>query len=456
MNSFDHISSFLEKTRPITNFLDKTPPAASRLAEIEAILPLVVEPFKVSGLSAEQHAVAWNARRYALNALRAAFVDKAETAEVHEAAAQALRTILERAFGQDNDAYWEVRGLLTQQVPPDQEGALQRDLAHLHQATTIQSIRSLPEWNGLAWYGRDPRVLTALYEAARHPDSSIREEALSGLGQLGELDVAVSALEDAAFNIKTIAAKVLGYHGLRQEAIVAGLERALHDSDLEVRAAAWVALRKLGLRPMFPGSPNQSGAEQPTPSEADAPQFAWRLFLEQWSRQSLLNAPEYGEDLPEAVVASGWVGFPGATEEHLQAAERRLGRRLPPSYRQFLCVTNGWRPIPGEPLLPIEQVDLFWIKEPEWAQAWVDGWEADLTEAEHCVYGKQQKAGYYRRAYLLTAFQVGEAEDGYVYLLNPEVVTPEGEWEAWLLGAKLTGVLRWPSFWEMMHAQLEE
>jgi SMI1 / KNR4 family (SUKH-1) len=432
----------------ISTFLDKTRPAAARIAEIEAILQLVVEPFSAGDMSAEQRLVALDARRYALNALRTAFLDGAEAAEVHEAVAQALHAALDQLRGQGYYPYREVSALLTQQVPTDQEGAFQSDITQLRQAMTIASIGGLP-----AQYGRDPRVLAVLYEAARHPDPTIRAAALQGLGELGELGVVVSALEDEAVNVRTMAAKVLRYYGLRQEAVVAALERALHDADLEVRVAAWVALRKLGLRPVFPGSPDQPGAEQQPPSETDAPQFAWRPFLEQWGRQSVLNAPEYGEELPESVVASGWVGSPGATEEQLQAAEQRLGRRLPPSYRQFLHLTNGWRPIPGEPLLPTEQVDLFWIKEPDWAEAQVDDWDADLTEAEHRVYGEQQDVISYRRAYLLTVLQIGEAQDGYVYLLNPEVVTPAGEWEAWLLGNKFPGVRRWPSFWEMMHAE---
>ena len=42
-----------------------------------------------------------------------------------------------------------------------------------------------------------------------------------------------------------------------------------------------------------------------------------------------------------------------------------------------------------------------------------------------------------------------------VMLLNPEVITPEGEWEAWLVGSKLPGVVRWPSFWQMLHEMVD-
>ncbi|RJL33649.1 SMI1/KNR4 family protein [Bailinhaonella thermotolerans] len=38
-----------------------------------------------------------------------------------------------------------------------------------------------------------------------------------------------------------------------------------------------------------------------------------------------------------------WMGAPGASEEEIAALERRLGVSLPPSYRQFLAVSDGWR-----------------------------------------------------------------------------------------------------------------
>jgi hypothetical protein len=49
--------------------------------------------------------------------------------------------------------------------------------------------------------------------------------------------------------------------------------------------------------------------------------------------------------------------------------------------------------------------------------------------------------------------QISEQGDGYVYLLNPVVVTPDGEWEAWILGSKIAGAKRWPSFWELVQEE---
>ena len=44
--------------------------------------------------------------------------------------------------------------------------------------------------------------------------------------------------------------------------------------------------------------------------------------------------------------------------------------------------------------------------------------------------------------------------DGFIYLLNPQVVTNDGEWEAWDFGNKYPGAKRYKSFWEMIRFEL--
>ena len=98
----------------------------------------------------------------------------------------------------------------------------------------------------------------------------------------------------------------------------------------------------------------------------------WRPFLETWSRE-LIEAGAYS-DLPPEVVESGWLGFPGATDEQLRLAEARLGIGLPPSYREFLTVSNGWR-LTGNFIWRIwstEEIDWFRVRNAEWIDAYVD------------------------------------------------------------------------------------
>ena len=59
-----------------------------------------------------------------------------------------------------------------------------------------------------------------------------------------------------------------------------------------------------------------------------------------------------------------------------------------------------------------------------------------------------------REEYLRTALQVGDdpVGDG-VVLLNPRVVTPEGEWEAWFHAAWIPGAHRYRTFAGLMRAE---
>jgi cell wall assembly regulator SMI1 len=70
----------------------------------------------------------------------------------------------------------------------------------------------------------------------------------------------------------------------------------------------------------------------------------WRPFLQRWSEEWIdSHDPEKERELDEAAVRDRWLGFAPASEEEIAAAEARLGRTLPPSLREFLAVTNGWR-----------------------------------------------------------------------------------------------------------------
>ena len=80
-----------------------------------------------------------------------------------------------------------------------------------------------------------------------------------------------------------------------------------------------------------------------------------------------------------------------------------------------------------------------------------------MSDEEYGVYGEDQETGSLRLEYLETAFQISERERAgtAVILLNPQVVTEEGEWEAWYLAHWLPGAARYRSFWELMEAEYE-
>src|SRR5262249_49675523 len=139
------------------------------------------------------------------------------------------------------------------------------------------------------------------------------------------------------------AAATLGRYSLLAEAEIQALESALGDPDDAVRRAAEAALRRLGVRPTVQPLPHPPRPARPTQAAGmTPPRHAWLPLLERWSQQWLRNQ-EYAVELPDTIIQSGWLGFTGASEEELAATEHRLGQPLPPSYREFLRLTNGWR-----------------------------------------------------------------------------------------------------------------
>ena len=182
--------------------------------------------------------------------------------------------------------------------------------------------------------------------------------------------------------------------------------------------------------------------------------FDWKELLTRWSAE-IIDSGEYQDQLPPEVIASGWLGYPGATDARLAAAQARLGTTLPPSYREFLKLTNGWRMTTSfiEQVYSTEEIAWYADQDPETIAIWAEGGDDPATDAEYLVYGERVDQPL-RASYFKTALAISAYGDG-IYLLNPRTVTPEGEWEAWFFAPWVPGARRYRSFWEMMLAQHE-
>jgi hypothetical protein len=150
-------------------------------------------------------------------------------------------------------------------------------------------------------------------------------------------------------------------------------------------------------------------------------------------------------EIAEKAVSSGWQ--PPATESEIREAEARLGISLPPSYRSFLLISNGWRPFYRfeECLFPVQQIDRFRICDPENFASFESAHERtlrifgdELFSVSDEVYLNYEETHGIRRQYYGDSLLIGASwegfgaklrKEGHAFLLNPQIVFPNGEWE---------------------------
>ncbi|MGK7931770.1 MAG: SMI1/KNR4 family protein [Microcystaceae cyanobacterium] len=190
----------------------------------------------------------------------------------------------------------------------------------------------------------------------------------------------------------------------------------------------------------------------------------WPDFLREWEQEALeiltsfqLINPSNLTIREEEFLLKRKLFSSGATQEQIQLLENRLVRTLPPSYVEFLQTSNGGTILAMDAddglLWPTEQVNWFIEQDPQWVEAWVREHNYEVPDHLYLVYGEEQDCVHLRTEYLHTALAISDSQDSAVYLLNPQIVTPSGEWEAWYFNNKLPGAIRYPSFIEMMIAE---
>lgn len=179
----------------------------------------------------------------------------------------------------------------------------------------------------------------------------------------------------------------------------------------------------------------------------------WKKFLEKWNEAIFNNLDEEHRDNYEFqysdVLARKCCLRISATEEEISELEERLGEKLPLSYRNFLLASNGFT-ILNEycELYGTDQSKWFVEENRDWTECWDDG--NDVEDEQYFQYGEHQDCIWIRGRYMKTALQISSTEDGYVFLLNPQIRDTRNEWEAWDFGNKLPGAYRYRSFWDMV------
>lgn len=182
--------------------------------------------------------------------------------------------------------------------------------------------------------------------------------------------------------------------------------------------------------------------------------FDWKAFLVDMSARALADGGEHQRAISEQQRQSGWLGEKPASEELILDAEKRLGQRLPPSYRAFLRETNGFGPVTHSihRMRPLTEINWFRNEEPETIEIWQEYVDSDEPDdAVYLQYGNYQRG--FRARYMKNALQISDRSEGDVILLIPEVLNDEGEWETWYFGPAFAGAWRFPSFQEFMEGE---
>ncbi|MFD8202213.1 SMI1/KNR4 family protein [Streptomyces sp. NPDC059701] len=164
--------------------------------------------------------------------------------------------------------------------------------------------------------------------------------------------------------------------------------------------------------------------------------FDWARFLGRWQEEWVPD--EHG-------TRRDRLGGPPATEEAVAAAERRLGTRLPPSYRGFLAAADGWWVDATASVYRLGGVeDIDWFGDP---YGLTEIYEESLDERSDDR--ERLLAGMWRRALRLET----ESDMSHA-LLDPGDTDADGEWALYVYQG-WSGDLpdRYPSFRAYMEAR---
>ncbi|MFI7004916.1 SMI1/KNR4 family protein [Streptomyces sp. NPDC050145] len=174
--------------------------------------------------------------------------------------------------------------------------------------------------------------------------------------------------------------------------------------------------------------------------------FDWQEFLGRWQAEWVPRADDEDDADGEEFGGEGACGprKPAADEAAIAAAERRLGRRLPPSYREFLAVSDGWHVDQTAAVYWLGGVaDIDWFQDPYQLAPLYEGNLGDDPREEDVLL-----AGMWRRALRLeTDSDMSHA------LLDPGDIGPDGEWALYVhRGWGHEPPDRYPSFRAYMEA----
>lgn len=156
----------------------------------------------------------------------------------------------------------------------------------------------------------------------------------------------------------------------------------------------------------------------------------------------------------EPPVSPPWPLRQPASLTDLRGLEDRLGVALPPSYREFLSVSDGSMGVQSSAfetgvweygLFCASDVGWFGVLQPDDVEIWMHSSEPEYADHEPVPHSswKACELGFCNQC-LPGTLLIGEADEW--LLLNPGVTDSHGEWECWHFAGWNPGAIRYRSF----------
>ena len=158
-----------------------------------------------------------------------------------------------------------------------------------------------------------------------------------------------------------------------------------------------------------------------------------------------------GKGIDKESVQKKSLTYDPATKSAINAKEKSLGVKLPPSYIEFLLVSNGFKIISPflDNLFPIEKID--WAKnlEEKWLLDMYSSDASEVSDEQYFYYEEDQDPALSRNRYIPESLEISEWYDGMCVFLNP-VIKFGDEWEVLVSATWYPGIRRYKSFREYL------
>ena len=180
--------------------------------------------------------------------------------------------------------------------------------------------------------------------------------------------------------------------------------------------------------------------------------YDWENLLTEFDKKFLeaeiiLNNFFYTTQRPLTLIISP------SSDVEISELEKRICFELPPSYKQFLKVTNGFKVV-NQFFGNLFQVNLVQplIKfDPDFVDIWTRN-DFEVSDETYFNYDETQRTEWIRSNYSKDCIAISDWFDGGIILLNPNIKFSE-EFEAWAFANWYPGAVRYKSFWDLIKGE---